>query len=140
MAVTITHDQFVAAFPEFGNTTIYPTAQFDFWSSQAYLQLNAGRFGASLDLGAMLFVAHNIVLSAQATKSAASGGGAVAGTSGLVAAKAVDKVSVSYDNATATTAGAGLWNATVYGQRLYAMMRAFGVGPLYVANRRFAIP
>lgn len=138
--MTITHDQFVAAFPEFANTTIYPITQFDFWASQAYLQLNACRFGTSLDLGAMLFVAHNIVLSAQAVKAAATGGGTVAGTSGLVASKSVDKVSVSYDNATATTAGAGLWNATVYGQRLYAMMRAFGVGPMYVPNRRFAIP
>lgn len=138
--MTITRDQFNAAFPEFSNLTVYPAGQFEFWSSQAYLQLNAGRFGSSLDLAVMLFVAHNLVLSAQASKSAARGGGAVAGTSGLVASKAVDKVSVSYDNATATTAGAGLWNATVYGQRLYAMMRAFGAGMLYVPNKRFAIP
>jgi hypothetical protein len=93
--VTITYQDFVTAFPEFANTTIYPQAQFDFWAKQAYLQLNACRYGASLDLAAMLFVAHNLVLSAQASKSAASGGGSVGGTSGLVASKSVDKVSVS---------------------------------------------
>ncbi|MGO4738641.1 DUF4054 domain-containing protein [Bosea sp. 2KB_26] len=138
--MAITHEAFVAAFPEFANLTVYPQSQFDFWSAQAYLQLNAGRFGPSLDLAAMLFVAHNIVLSAQASRSAATGGGTVSGTAGLVASKAVDKVSVSYDTTTAAVAGAGLWNATVYGQRLYQMMRAFGVGPVYFPNRRFAIP
>lgn len=138
--MAVTYSDFVTAFPEFSDATVYPQAQFDFWEAQAYLQLNAGRFGASLDLAVMLFVAHNLVLSAQAKKSAQSGGGVVTTSSSLVASKAVDKVSVAYDTTTTTIAGAGLWNATVYGQRLYAMIRAFGAGPAYFPNKRFAIP
>lgn len=88
----------------------------------------------------MLFVAHNLMLSAQAKRSATNGGGVVSASSSLVASKAVDKVSVSYDTTATTTAGAGLWNATVYGQRLYAMIRACGSGLLYFPNKRVAIP
>lgn len=138
--MAVTHQDFVTAFPEFSDVSVYPQSQFDFWEAQAYLQLNAGRFGTSLDLAVMLFVAHNLVLSAQARKSATSGGGVVSTSSSLVASKAVDKVSVSYDTTTTTIAGAGLWNATVYGQRLYAMIRAFGAGLLYFPNKRVAIP
>ncbi len=138
--MAVTYNDFVAAFPEFSDATVYPQSQFDFWAAQAYLQLNAARFGASLDLAVMLFVAHNLVLSAQAKKSATSGGGVVSTSSSLVASKAIDKVSVSYDTTTTMIAGAGLWNATVHGQRLYAMIRAFGAGLLYVPNKRVAIP
>lgn len=138
--MAVTYNDFVAAFPEFSNETVYPQSQFNFWQAQAYLQLNAARFGASLDLAVMLFVAHNLVLSAQAKKSAASGGGVVSTSSSLVASKAVDKVNVSYDTTTTTIAGAGLWNATVYGQRLYQMIRTFGAGLLYIPNKRVAIP
>jgi hypothetical protein len=139
----IVYDSFVAAFPEFGSNTSstlqsaqVTVGQVNFWIPQAYAQLNTWRFGAQLDLAAMLFVAHNLVLSLRENKANATGQipGAVQGP---IASKSIDKLSISYSGAT-NLEGAGMWNATTYGQRLFKMMKAYGSGPLYVAGpRRF---
>src|ERR1700730_7677771 len=121
--MTIAAADFIAAFPEFSNNAIYPISQIDFWIPQAYNQLNADRFGASLDLAAMLFVAHNIVLSARESVTGNVGG--VAGqATGPVSSKGVGQVSLGYDTAAMQIPGAGAWNGTSYGQRLYRMMVA----------------
>lgn len=123
----ITYADLIAAFPEFGAVSIYPQPQVEFWLAQAYTQLNADRFGASLGLAAMLFAAHNLALSAQAARAGSRGGGSLS----VLSSKSVGGVSASYDTNLAATAGAGAWNATSYGQRLYTMIRAFGAGPVY---------
>jgi hypothetical protein len=128
--MTVAYQDFVTAFPEFSNQTTYPQGTVEFWIGQAYLQLSPTAFGTSLDLAVMLFTAHNIVLAAQSARAGASGG--VAGSSsGIVASKAVADVSVSYDTTLTAVAGAGIWNATSYGQRLFMMLRAFASGPYY---------
>lgn len=125
---------FINAFPEFNNSSIYPFSQINFWITQAYNQLNATRFGVTLDLAAMLFVAHNLVLSARDAVITANGG--VPGqSSGPLSSKGVDKVSASYDTDANQSPGAGMWNATSYGQRLYRMMIANG-GFVYVPGQR----
>lgn len=128
----IQYSDLIAAFPEFSNSTTYPQTQVDFWLPQAYNQLNACRFdAATLDLAAMLFVAHNITLSAQAAQ-AANSGAIVGKTVAPQSSKSVGGVSVSYDVGAVTVEGAGPYNATSYGQRLYKLMQAYSAGPLYV--------
>lgn len=132
----ITYASFIAAFPEFTNSTTYPESQIDFWIPQAYMQLNARRFGAALDLAASLFVAHNVVLSARQVKSAA--GGAIVGQPGApMNNKAVGPVSAGYDTGVASIEGAGVYNTTSYGQRLYKMMQQYCSGPLYGPGRQY---
>ncbi|MGI4851703.1 MAG: DUF4054 domain-containing protein [Janthinobacterium lividum] len=130
----VTYASFVLAFPEFGNTTLYPAAQIEFWLSLAYSQLNAFRFGTQLPLAVMLFIAHNIVLSARETQAGTSGQ-IVGSVQGPMSSKSVGPLSVSYAGTTGIEGG-GAWNYTSYGQRLYTMMRAFAAGPKYVPGPR----
>ena len=131
--MTLSAAAFTQNFPEFGNTTVYPTAQITFWIGQAYNALNAYRFDPmSLDLAASLYVAHNMVLAARDAAAAAAVGGLPGGTSGPLASKAAGGLSVSYDTGASSTAAAGIYNATTYGQRLQKMLQTFCTGPLYV--------
>lgn len=147
--MTIVYADFITAFPEFTSTAIYPTATINFWIPMAYDNLSQRRFkttippGGSisqLDLAACLFVAHNVVLEAREARSAAAGqiNGVVTGPT---ASKSVDKVSISYTDG-ATIDGAGPYNGTTYGIRLYQMFKAVAAGGLYVpgpgrANRGY---
>lgn len=126
-----------AAFPEFGDTTAYPDTQINFWLGQAPNQLNQTRLGASFDLATMLFVAHNIVLSGRASTG---GPGTVGNASGVIQSKSVGGVSASYDSRLTATEGAGYWNATSYGQRLWGLLKAVSVGPTYFPSLRAAYP
>jgi hypothetical protein len=131
--MTIAASDFTAVFPEFDGAA-YQVSQIDFWIAQAYNQLNECRFGVTLDLAAMLFVAHNLVLSARDATVTANGG--IPGqASGPLLSKGVDKVSAGYDTGANQSPGAGMWNATSYGQRLYRMMIANG-GFIYVPSPR----
>jgi hypothetical protein len=124
-------EQFRADYPEFGSGGTYQTSQIEFWFRLAYSLLNANRWGAQLDFGAELFVAHNIALEAGAIAAAA--GGAAPGTQvGPVSSKSVDKVSVSYDTGNGIELGAGHWNTTTYGTRFIRLVRMFGAGPVQI--------
>ncbi len=132
------HLTFVSIFPEFADISVYPEAQVGFWLSQAPKQLSEERLGGNYDLAVMLYAAHNLVLSAKDVK-AASVGGVGGSASGIVSSKTVDKVTVSYDTGSATIDGAGAWNLTTYGTRLYQLLRGANIGPFYVPNRRARI-
>ena len=129
----VSQADFIAVFPEFSDPVAFPPAQFAFWEALAETQLSERRFGKALPLALMLFVAHNISLSAQAAQTMASGG-SPGGSIAAVASEAVGSVSVSYDTADSSIEGAGEWNSTSYGQRLYRMIKSFGTGPVYVAQ------
>lgn len=138
--MTATYATFVAVFPEFSNATAYPEAGINFWLTTAYQQLNAFRFGTQLDLAAMLFVAHNTVLAAQNAAAAATPTGIVGQTSAPLQSKTVGPVSASYDTQAVVTEGAGIYNATSYGQRLYKLMQQYCGGSSYVPGpRRFGL-
>ena len=126
----IAYADFIARFPEFSDTAMYPQAQVELWIPNAYAQLNRFRFGSQLDLAACYFVAHNMVLYARAAKTAAAGG-VVGQASGPLSQKSVGPVSASYDTQAQAIEKAGPWNATVYGQQLYEMMRRYSRGPFY---------
>lgn len=132
--MAVTYSDFVAAFPEFVNGTTYPQTQIEFWLTSAYSRLNAGRFGAQLDLAAMLYAAHYVSLAAKQAK-AASRGQVVGAQAGMLTSKSVGGVSAGYSDNTSIQ-GAGIWNATTYGQQLYQMMRVASAGPNYFPGPR----
>lgn len=126
----ITPGSFLEVFPEFSDSMTYPPARIQLEITAAYGQLNASRFGSQLDLAASLFVAHNLVLTARQVKTTLQGG--IPGQAAAPqSSKAVGPVSASYDTQATAIPGAGIWNATVYGQRLYKMMQQYCLGPVY---------
>lgn len=134
----ISRTDLVTAFPEFQDTNRYPVSQIDYWLGIADAQVSKDRFGTSRDLAVMLFIAHNIVLSARNAATATTGG-AVGTPLAVASSKSVGGASISYDTTLTAIPGAGIWNATSYGQRYYQMLRAFGSGPLYRVPAR-AVP
>ena len=140
---------FRIVFPEFENTV--SDDQIAFWFGQApFAQPNpiAGygfplgafgnvyafqaRLGVSLDLAVMLFAAHNITLGMADARAAERGK-----TPGAVVApltsKAAGGLSASYDTNIASNAGAGIYNATSYGQRLWKLLEQAAMGGTYAA-------
>ena len=107
-------------FPQFADTTKYPDAVIEF-------RLNLAAMGNMFPYLAELFVAHYMVLNAADTAAGALGGAGGA-TSGVVASKSVDKVSVSYDNSTTLNADAGFWNFSRYGAEFWQLLMLFGYG------------
>jgi len=135
--MTVAYADFTMAFPEFSDGSVFPQGRVNFWIQSAYLQLNAKRFENLLDLGVMLFVAHNLVLSAR-DEAATKAGGLPGQASGPQSSKSVDKVSVSYDTGATIIKDGGAWNATSYGQRLYTMIKGLNAGPVFIAGRNSA--
>lgn len=113
--------------PEFTNTTTYPDAQVTLWLTVAGNRIDPGAWGVLADLGTQLFVAHNLALYARRQKVAAFGG-IPGATQGVLTAKAVDKVSASYDAASTTHEDAGNWNATDYGVQFWEYAEMMGAG------------
>jgi hypothetical protein len=102
--------------------------------------LSARRFGSEIDLAAMLFTAHNLALGAR-DMAAAQSGAPPGEATGPTASKTVGPVSASFDTAATAIDGAGAWNATSYGQRLYTLMRKYSLGMIYSPGpRRGAYP
>lgn len=135
----IDYGQFIAAFPEFSDEGAFPQSGIDFWIGQAYASLNTRIMGAQGDLAVMLYVAHNIAMgSRNAAFGASSNPGAVGQTQGPITSKSVGPVSVSYDVNSTLIPGAGPWNATTYGQRLYKLLQTYAAGGLYVPGDAFA--
>jgi hypothetical protein len=127
----IAPSDFIAAFPQF---TASPTPQIQFWITQGYSQLDAYPLDKQLDYAVQLFTAHNLVLQQRALAEGQAGGQPGTGV-GMTASKSVGGAAISYDNeaTTSSTKDAGIYNATVYGQMLWPLLRGSIAGPLYVA-------
>lgn len=117
-----------ALFPEFGDENVYPDVALEAWREQAYATLLESRWGNRLDFGAMLFVAHNLVLARRASANPGSSGQ----IEGVKTAKSVGPLSVSYDVASVTNAGASYWNTTSYGVQFWQILKGIGAGGLYI--------
>lgn len=119
--------KFRADFPEFADAAQYPDEQVNFWLGFWILMLRPQRWGEALSYRLELFAAHNLALWRQDMNAARKGG--VPGLStGAKSAKAVDKVSVSYDQNVGLVEGAGHWNLTTYGKHFIQMARMMGAG------------
>ncbi|WP_288074666.1 DUF4054 domain-containing protein [Pseudomonas sp.] len=114
-------------FPEFSDTTKYPTSSIDTWLMMAGLLLPPDRWEDLLDRGTGLYVAHHLVLAALDQEAAAAG--ATPGqVKGVQTSKAVDKVSVGYDTAAVTLQDGGFFNMTRYGVQFLQLARMVGAG------------
>lgn len=125
--MTVTPSSFRTDFSAFADASVYPDDGIQFWLTIAGLSLDPCRWAEMLDLGAELFVAHNLILEQQSNRTAATGG--IPGvTSGPIASKSVDKLAVAYDVQAAILEGGGDFNLTTYGLRFLRMARMFGSG------------
>ncbi len=114
-------------FPQFSDDTKYPDAVIEFRLNLADMLIDGSAMGSMFPYLAELFVAHYLVLNAADTAAGALGGAGGA-TSGVVASKSVDKVSVSYDNSATLNADAGFWNFSRYGAEFWQLLMLFGYG------------
>lgn len=120
---------FRTAFPEFQDTTVYPSSMITFWSTLAQQQVLQCIWGVTWNAGVSLYVAHEITLAAQNQKQAGAGG--MPGTSGGVANnKTVGSVTVGYDSTVTSEKDAGYWNLTNYGKQFIRLVRIFGTRPI----------
>lgn len=120
---------FRTEFPEFADTTVYPTTQINFWASIAELQVRLIVWKDMRANGVKLYVAHEITLAAQNAKAGKQGG--VPGVSGGIAnSKTVGSVSVGYDSQSNSEKDAGYWNLTNYGKQFIRLARIFGAGAI----------
>lgn len=127
--MAVTDATFREHYPEFADQGAYPPSGVSYWLTLAGLLMNADRWGNLIDVGTELFIAHNLVLERQAQKSAATGG--VPGLNvGVLSAKAVDKVSASYDTQAGIEKDAGHWNLSTFGVRFIGLVNMVGAGGL----------
>lgn len=133
--VPATPDAFRAAFPEFADKTMFPDESVTFWLAAASILLT-NRWRNALGLATILFVCHNLALEAFNQQTANNGGIPGIGL-GVVQSQAAKSVSISYDSGLAGEAGAGHWNLTNFGTRLYRLMMAFGAGPVQIGTGSF---
>lgn len=129
--MTVTAASFRGAFPAFASMTTYPDTVINFWIRFALQFINAQRWGQSLDLGVMLFVAHNLSLEFNAM-AAAKKGQNPGFVTGPVTSASVDKVSYSRDVSAALDPKNGHWNLSIYGIRYIRLALMMGAGPVYV--------
>lgn len=129
--MSITPTQFRTDFPEFGDPTKYSDTLIQMWLTVAASLVNACRWMELTNIGIELVAAHHLALSIRDQTAAMVGG--VPGTmTGPTSAKAVDKVSTSYDTGAAALEGAGFWALTSYGSRYLTLARMMGSGGLQI--------
>ncbi|WP_025122463.1 MULTISPECIES: DUF4054 domain-containing protein [unclassified Serratia (in: enterobacteria)] len=129
-----TPDQFREMFPQFKDTTAYPTPMISARLALADVLLSESRFGEEIFPYVVgLFVAHYMALYAADMRGVAIGsaGGA---NSGVQTSKSVDKVSVSYDASVTLNPDAGFWNNTRYGSEFWEYLMIFGAGAIQLGT------
>lgn len=116
-------------FPEFNDSTVYPTEMISFWVTLAELQVLQIIWKNAWTTGVKLYVAHELVLAAQNAKTAKFGG-APGSHGGIANSKTVGSATVSYDSNVTSEKDAGYWNLTNYGKQFIRLARIFGAGAI----------
>jgi Protein of unknown function (DUF4054) len=127
---------FRAAFPEFGDTTVYPDSLINTWAGLATAMVVQCRWKSQWLLGVYLYIAHEVTLEAQ-SRATATNGGTPGQNSGVPNQKAVGGVNVSYDSQSNSEKDAGWWNLTTYGKQFYRLARIFGAGAVQLGGGGF---
>lgn len=123
--MTVSVASFRQTFGVFNNTGDYPDAAVSFWLTNGQAFLDPALWGAQVDLGVSLYVAHHLALDARDRRAVAAGG--IPGElKGPATQKSVDKVSQGYDTKAVTWENSAFWNQTRYGTQLINMARQFG--------------
>jgi Protein of unknown function (DUF4054) len=118
---------FRTQFPEFANDVTYPTPTIQVWVGLAAAMVNFNAWGSQYTLGVSLYVAHELVMAANARQTAQYGG-APGVFGGVANNKTVGKGTVSYDSQSTSEKDAGYYNLTNYGKQLWRLSRIFGAG------------
>lgn len=129
--MSITPTQFRSDFPEFIDATKYPDSLIQMWLTVATSLVNSDRWVELTNIGIELVTAHHLTIALR-DQTAAAVGGVPGVMTGPTSAKAVDKVSTSYDTGAAMLDGAGFWALTSYGIRYLTLARMMGAGGLQV--------
>ena len=130
----VTATQFRTDYPEFKDANKYPDSSINYWLAVATLLLNTNRWNATiLILGTELYVAHNLVLEAEAQDQAKANGWPGL-SKGVINSESAGAVTVSYDTEPALEKDAGHWNLTKFGTRFIKLARQAGAGPIYVGS------
>ena len=129
----VTLRQFRQLFPEFADSSVFVDEQVQPWLSLANQSLNPWRWRQYYARGVGLMVAHELALSRMAQLQVQRGGAPGVGT-GVVASKAVNGVSVSYNTNISFLEGGADLNLTIYGIQLLRLARLVGTGPIQVVG------
>ena len=129
----VTLRQFRQMFPEFADSSVFLDEQVQPWLSLANQSLNPWRWRQYYARGVGLMVAHELALSRMAQLQAQRGGAPGFGI-GMVASKAVNGVSVSYNTSIGIVEGGADLNLTIYGMQLLRLARLIGTGPVQVVG------
>ena len=129
----VTLREFRHMFPEFADSSVYLNEGVQHWLDVANCSINPCRWAQYHDKAVGLFVAHELSLSRMAQLQAQRGGAPGFGI-GMVASKAVNGVSVSYNTGVAVLDGGGDLNLTIYGLQLLRLARMVGAGPVQVVG------
>lgn len=125
--------------PEFADPVTYTVTTINYWLTVSQLLNNPCAWGTLLPTGIEMLAAHFITEEAQALKVATASGGAlpgIAGASGPISSKAVDRVNVAYavqaalETGPAGSGGAGSYNGTIYGRRWWHFSQLVGAGAI----------
>jgi Protein of unknown function (DUF4054) len=127
----ITAKQFRADFPEFTDLGVYPDSSVNYWLAVGTILLDPLRWGTILQLGLELFVAHNLVVEAQAQQTALAQGWP-GESRGAISSENAGDVSVNYDTQNTLEVDAGHWNLTMFGTRFIRWAKMAGAGPVQV--------
>lgn len=125
---------FLGFCPEFTSAASYPLALVNAWIPAAVAQINQSRFGSQYNLAVCLYIAHQVTLSAREIQTTAPGTALAGEAYGPIASKSIDKLSISYGTM-GTVDGAGAYNQTSYGIRLFELIRSYASGPIYTPFR-----
>jgi len=109
---------FKIRFPEFDSID---DARIQVFIDDAVLQVNETYWGDKYNMGLYYLTAHYLYLAEKSADGSGSGSG------GAVASRAVDGVSVSYNNMTPDNQSDAYYASTAYGQRYMSLMRTLGV-------------
>ena len=82
--------------------------------------MNETYWGTKYDLGLYYLTAHYLTLAEKSANGSSS-------SNGQIASKAVDGVSISYNNPTSTSDTDTYYNSTTYGQRYVVLRNNLGV-------------
>ena len=139
----ITPASFRIDLPEFADTQKYPNSMISYWIAIAVMMLPTSSWGMGsqspanppttiYDFGCEQFVAHNLVLEAQAMAASTNGGVPGSGGNGIVTSESVGSVSRSYDASAGLNLDGADWNLTLYGVRFLRIARMRGRGPVQI--------
>jgi hypothetical protein len=129
----VTPAQFLGDYPEFQDSKKYLPSTILYWLAVATILLNKERFPDPnvLYLATELLCAHEMVIEAM-NRDTAEVDGWPGISKGVVSSESPGAVSINYDTAPALEEGAGNFNLTTYGTRLWKLISNAGAGPIQI--------